>query len=739
MKKWLLIVSVLWIGWAFVVPENEEVTRKVRIQLFKWLQQYPQEKVYLHTDRDHYEAGDTLWFRAYLTNAQTHQSSRLSQFVYVELRNRQDSLYTRIKVPFRDSVFAGYIPLSSKMAQGDYFIRAYSYWMQNWGDDYIFRKKLKLLNPYSSRVQHTITWEKMDKEYLANIRFHNSRNEAYDKVTIDCIQNGKLKVLRTTDQGNIQIKLDSANFGKKMLIRFREGDPFEYEQTIYLPDPRQDFVVTYFPEGGELLAGCQQCIAIKVIGPDGLSREVAGRIFNERGEEVAYVHTVHKGMGAFELKVEPNQRYYGLFSMPNGEEKRFDLPESTLSGIGLKLITNKDMVGYIVMTTSDFPTSTPLYLLAHVRGMPFYCEPIHRNSKGKFLAKNLPEGILHFVILDNQYNVYSERLCFVTKEKQVNIELQSDKSTYHSREQVQMELQVHTDSILNGQGSFSVAVTDDEQVVQDSLQDHLLSYLLLTSDLKGHIEEPAFYFKDHRIMTLRYLDLLMMTQGWRRFQISEILQNRYDTLDYFLERGQTISGKVKNFWGKDASQANLILFSNIGLVKMVNADKEGYFIIDGITFPDSTKFMLQGRSKRGKKTVEVLVDEEQFLSPSVKIPFNPNITILEDDFYKRFSKDYYYENGEKIYILDEVIAKSKTTPKRYSFYDHIADYSLDSAKLASMRDWDMRMILHEFPGIEAYGDSIMRFGKKVLLLIDDFEEELERLLLMQPEDLLVIN
>lgn len=80
----------------------------------------------------------------------------------------------------------------------------------------------------------------------------------------------------------------------------------------------------------------------------------------------------------------------------------------------------------------------------------------------------------------------------------------------------------------------------------------------------------------------------------------DVLQERYDTLNYYMERGQAISGKVKNFWGKDASEANLILLSNTGLVQIVHADTNGRFMIDGIAFPDSTRFMLQGKSKRGR-------------------------------------------------------------------------------------------------------------------------------------------
>lgn len=131
--KLFVLVGCLWVVWAFAAPEGDDVPRRFSQRLLEHVQRYPQEKVYLHTDRDHYEAGERVWFRAYLVNAVSHVPSDWSQFVYVELRDRQDSLFARVKVGLRDSVYAGYVPLAKTLPQGDYVLRAYSYWMQNGG------------------------------------------------------------------------------------------------------------------------------------------------------------------------------------------------------------------------------------------------------------------------------------------------------------------------------------------------------------------------------------------------------------------------------------------------------------------------------------------------------------------------------------------------------------------------------------------------------------------------------
>lgn len=739
MKKKGLFVIILFALCAFSIPADEDFPPRFVRKMLQLVKQRPQEKVYLHTDRDHYEAGEKVWLRAYLTNSFTHQVTNFSRYVYVELRDRQDSLYCRVKLAMRDSAYFGYMPLPEKAAQGDYFLRAYSFWMQNAGDEYIFRKKICVLNPRDTKVKTDIACEETDKGTVARIRFYNSRQEPYDKVWVDYILDGKTKIARTDEKGDIRFKLDTADYGQKVLVRFKEGNPFDYERYVYLPDPGKDFDVAFMPEGGHLLSGCQQVVAFKAIGRDGLSRDVSGFIVNDADEQVAFVQSLHKGMGAIDLKVEPGVRYYAVLTSADSVQKRFPLPVAKTDAIALRLMTGADVLGYIVMAADSARVEEDLYLVAHSRGVPLMCLPVQAGARGKLSMKELPEGIVHLLVMNGKGDVFSQRLCFVRHTDRPEITLQTDKQAYHARDLVQLGIQLSADSTVNLSGSFSIAITDDSQVERDSLRDNILSYMLLTSDLKGYIEEPAWYFKNQRIVTRRYLDMLMLTQGWTRFDVSRVLHEDYDTLNYYMERGQAISGRVKNFWGKDATNANLMLLSTSGMFRMVDADSSGHFMIDGIAFPDSTNFILQGKSKKGRRSVEVVIDRDEFMAPSVHMPFGLTDRTGEDDFYKRFSKDYYYDNGVKVYVLDEAVVKRKVVRKSYSFYDNMADYNLDSARLATMGVMDMRQVLQEIPGVEAWGDSVKRFGKPVYLLVNDFEEDLNYVLLMQPQDLVSIS
>ncbi len=522
-------------------------------------------------------------------------------------------------------------------------------------------------------------------------------------------------------------------------MSFNDNNPFPFERYIILPDVSDAFDVAFMPEGGDLLEGCEQLVAFKAIGRDGLSRSVSGVIVDDKGKQETYVQTVYKGMGGFSMRAEPGKEYYALFRCGDGPVKRFSLPKAQKEAAALQLFTNENFISYMVKASAGMKLQDSLYLLVHSKGLPLHCQTIRIGEGGRLANKEMPEGILHFLLVNREGKVYSQRLCFVRHAQRPELELSTEMSGYKARDSVYLQICVVDSEMPDLSGSFSVSITDDRQVVQDSLQDHILSYLLLSSELKGYVEDPASYFVNKKIISRRYLDLLMLTQGWTRFDISDVLKDKFDDLDYYVERGQTISGKVKNFWGKEAETAMLILMGNNGTFSIVNADSTGRFMIDGIAFPDSTKFVIQGKSKRGRRNVEVIIDKEDYLTPTFKWPVNWKKQNGEDDFYKRFSKDYYYDNGVKVYVLDEAVVKRRAEDKEYSFYDRMADYRLDSARLASMAGRDLRMVLQEIPGVDMVGDSITRFGKSLYVLVNDFIEDMDYVMRLLPEDLLSIS
>ena len=140
---------------------NSEAMDSITQRFRRQLQIFPQEKVYLHTDRSRYQAGDTIWLRAHLVDAATHRATFISRYVYVELIDIDAKLLKRIKLrPDEKNVFHGYTPIQEDQPQGYYSLRAYTRFMENLPENYFFHSDIAIVNPKGRKTSKEDAKEK---------------------------------------------------------------------------------------------------------------------------------------------------------------------------------------------------------------------------------------------------------------------------------------------------------------------------------------------------------------------------------------------------------------------------------------------------------------------------------------------------------------------------------------------------------------------------------------------------
>lgn len=655
MKKLSGILSCILFLFAFTVEDPSDFIKKISSRFLLKLATYPQEKVYLQTDKPHYTAGENIWFRAYLVNAVTHAPSRASRYVYVELCNRQDSVVKKVKIVKRDSVFQGYLPLSLDIAQGDYMLRAYSYAMQGVGEEYLFKKKVRVVNP---------------------------RQLAQHAEPARPIQQSAGTTLNKPDEN------------------------------------RGDMDVCFFPEGGQFLAGSLQVTAFKAVDQHGMPVEISGVIENSEGDTMVYINTLHDGMGKFRLPVYSGMQYKARVSTRNGLEKMFDLPEVKDDGIGVKLLWNDTLIKYAVVKAQGAVVPQDLYVMVHSRGFVYSVLPVNEFPVGELSTRDMLEGIAHIVLFDSQYRVWSQRLYFVRRPDKPELKLEADKNIYYHRELATLELGFEESERSRLEGSFSVAVVSDRKVNESMSHTHILTDLLLTSDLKGYIESPDYYFEDTNRMAARDLDLVMLTHGWTRFDVAKEMKGEVEPDEFYVEKGQFLAGHVKNFSGKKSTLAQLLILSSAGHVQMVNADSSGRFLLEGIEYYDSTSFVVQATKQNGKRSVEVFQEADRFLPVSNFFPYYPEAKQEEAEFLSRYGQNFYYENGQKIYLLDEAVVQRHVRRKYDNPVERQYVAQLDSADIAGMRELDIRQLIERLGyGIQVEGNCVTRLGRDTLAII----------------------
>lgn len=705
----------------------------------------PQEKVYLHTDKPYYSAGETIWFKAYLLNATTHFLNARSQFVYVELISQAEELIERIKIRKDSTGFSGYINLEPQFLPGKYVLRAYTNWMRNQPEDYFFKKEIYIGNDIDDRVScQAVYGSYNDGKVPLTLTFTNTFHNALSNEDVK-IKKAWEKVskndrpLATNKNGEIKLELDIPEDLSERWLEVEINKPgLNFTQKIYFPEFENDFDVCFFPESGVFLNNDMQTIAFKAIANDGLSVNVTGRIFNNRGEEVREFSSIHNGMGKISLQTQPGLSYYALIKTEKGLEKRFELPATNEQGAALQLLFNrKGEVMYQLINKTSTPMEN-LFLLIHSRGIVHYIIPL-QNGGGRITEDALPEGILSFSVIDTDRNIYCERLYFSRNFKDAVCTMMPDKRFYGKRDSVSLNFQVLTSDGEPFEGEFSLSVTDSRHVKIDSVADNIKSYLLMTSDLQGYIEQPGSYFVDNSVLTRQKTDLLMLTQGWRKFETQDLVRGNVSQPEYFLEVGQTISGKVTNIANKPAKDNEVYFIStHDDSFSFTKTDSLGCFLFEGVSFPDSSFIMLRAIPKVKLINVELIPDEENYPAPTVFVPNRPEDETEAPDEYFQFIKEKYYNEGGMLIIgLDEITVKGSLRPQEnYNIYSSLADNTVGSDRIEEMPGATIAMILSTMPGVILEGRTVSIRGQGTpLFLLDGTEVEFDEITYLNTFDI----
>ena len=658
---------------------------------FSLMERIPKEKLYLHLDKPFYGAGEKIWFKGYLVNAITHQDNAQSNFIITELINRSDSIVERKKIR-RDSLgFHNAFTLPATLPAGDYYLRGYSNWMLNEDPDFFFSRNIKIGNSIDNTIVSSIEYQQEDDtHYTAKIKFTSNVQAVFENTTIKYLylENGKIKnkgKKKTDENGWISISLPDLKSPVARRIEVEFDDPqYIYKRTFHLPVFTNDFDVKFFPEGGALINIPHQNVAFKAQGADGFSKEIEGFLFNSKGDTLTNFRSEHNGMGIFTMNPVNNETYYVTVRTNDSITKRFDLPAIEPKGISIAMSHYKQEIRYEIQKTEATEWPQKLFLLAHTRGKLAILQPINpKRTFGKMNDSLFTEGITHFMLIDEQGNALSERLIFVPDHKPNQWQITTDQPTYGKREKVSLQIAAKDSEGNPVEGTFSVSITDRKSIQPDSLADNILSNLLLTSDLKGYVEDPAFYFLNQDARTLRSIDYLMMTHGWRRHKMENVLRTPSLNFTNYIEKGQTISGRIMGFFGANVKKGPIcVLAPKYNIIATTETDEKGQFIVN-TSFRDSTTFLVQARTKKGFAGVDILMDPPQYPVATHKAPYFNGATTFMEDYLMNTRDQYYMDGGMRVYNLKEVkVTAKRERPSSKSIYTGgINTYTVEEDRL----------------------------------------------------------
>jgi hypothetical protein len=425
------------------------------------------EKIFVHTDKNFYVAGEIMWFKLYTVDASMHTSLSLSKVAYVEIIDSSNKHMLQAKLSLNNGEGNGSFYLPLILNSGIYKLRAYTNWMKNFGPAYFFEKNITIIN-----VQKTLN--------VSSIK------------------------------------------------------------------PADKFDVQFFPEGGNLVNNISCKVAFKGINQYGKSVNFTGFLIDNNDTILSFTPQ-HAGMGFFSFTPLNRHIYKAVIKTDSGQTILKELPAAYNSGYVMNLFDSADKVQ--VSVQSDLLAQQTIYLFAHTREIIKVAQSrVLQNGKAVFVFDKaiLGDGISHITIFNEQKQPVCERLYFKRPAKKLMLKLSTDQSSYTTRKKISLNIEAGNMNMPNDTASISMTVfrLDSLQLSSACTID---SYMLLTSDLKGYIQDPGFYFLKDDEETNTALDNLMLTNGWRRFKWEEILDNTKSYFEYPPEyNGSIIEGTVTN-------------------------------------------------------------------------------------------------------------------------------------------------------------------------------------------------
>jgi len=305
-------------------------------------------------------------------------------------------------------------------------------------------------------------------------------------------------------------------------------------------------------------------------------------------------------------------------SYPNGAQDLVNLPGADDNGIALSVSNDSTLRVTITAGKACYKNNRhKTYTLAVYSGgilTHIICRLDSQQKKVVFLKQYLHTGIARLTLFSPGGEPLSERLVFIQNNDDIKLSLSSDKSNYAKREKVTIKLNAESSNGEASTGDFSIAVTDESKVpAEENNESTILNNLLLTSDLKGYVEQPNYYFTKPSPETGNNLDLLLLTQGYRGFSWKQVLHDTTKQATFPPEKLLSLSGTVKTMAGKPVPNSEV----SLGLIKQMIArdtttDVNGNFIFTNLYITDTAKVLLRAK---GNKKIEVNEPAYPAISP----------------------------------------------------------------------------------------------------------------------------
>ncbi|MBP6025247.1 MG2 domain-containing protein [Ferruginibacter sp.] len=496
-----------------------------KLKLDKWRNDYPQEKVFLQTDKTYYLAKENIWMKAWCSTIDG--PTYLSRIIYIDLVDEkgnviQKNMYQLDSLGSTGATFT----IPEKTVTGNYSINAYTLWMLNF-PEFIFRKNI-----------------------------------------------------------------------------FIYGDDFKQNEKSKKTASLQ---LIFFPEGGDLIAGVDNRVAFKATDNNGFPITLTGQIESEDGTKIVDIKTEHDGMGLFDIQPLVGKKYKATVNFGYSSKLNFSLPEAKEEGINIKITNNNPNKLFVILRRGDKNKENynELKVVTQLNYQVINTTLLNIDDGQMAVSiskKGLPPGIMQITVFDKNNLPLAERIAF---NENYNIEepkLKNELKNISAKGKNRVSFSF--DNITNN--SISCLVTDFNPSV--IYENNIAATLLFSAELKGNIFNQGYYVKDKEAVTLRHLDILLMTHGWRRFNWKKIISQEENALKFPVESALSFKGTMHKSDRSEIIKDGKVSFiirgaDSTSILAEASVTDKGEFLLSDINFKKDAEVAYMGTNNKKEKFI----------------------------------------------------------------------------------------------------------------------------------------
>lgn len=587
---------------------------------------YPREKAYLHFDNTSYYVGDTIWFKAYVTLAETHRPSRISKPLYVEMVDQMGHVTQRQIFELDNGECNGQLILDKGTLSGYYEIRAYTRWMQAFAEPNYFSRTFPV--------------------------YQAARGDDFGRAisTYDLNPSMRQRPEKVTDRLALQ----------------------------------------FFPEGGSLVQGLPTKVAFKAESRDSACVSLKGAVCTRKGDTLAVFQTMHDGMGVFaytpvaekvKAKVYYNNKEY-TFDLPDPLEAGYVLNVNNAgSSLVMQVAGNASTPANRLCAMVSYEGRPQSYWTLDM-------QPGARRTF-VFRTDSVKGGVYQISLIDVEGRTLCERFAFMQPRQVLAGTVEGVKDMYMPYEPVKCEVRFTDTHGQPLQGNFSISVRDALRSDYGEYDNNIYTDMLLTSGLKGYIHQPGYYFADTDVRKLQELDVLMMVHGWRQYDMSQLTSGKPAELLQYPETSLMLNGQIRSSVlqreMKNMEVSVIVLEQDSMMVGSIVTDSVGRFSIPltGINGEVEAVFQTRRNGQKRKRETAVRLDRNFAPAPRAYGYAETHPEWMEKEGWEKLSEraDSLYMDSllhVDVRMLDEVAITAKSKNRRVDMTTQVYEKSVEA-------------------------------------------------------------